>query len=879
MNASCPFCGRTANLGLPFTAERAGPPAEGSVCPGCGKPLSGPWAEATADAPVGDGPSAGSWVGRVISHYRVERLLGAGGMGEVYLAHDRALGRPDAFTATHKSRLLREAWASARLQHPAIATFLEAGEHEGVTFIAMEYVEGQTLRERLHQGPLPPAEALAVAECLLAGLGHAHAAGVLHRDIKPENVMLAGERAAKLLDFGLAKAWAEEADPAPPPSPSAVTAPEADDATADSAPLASHAGDDLTAAGTVVGTLGYMSPEQVLGRPVDARSDLFLVGAVLFEMLTGRRAFPGKTPCERFDAVLLGERPRLGEEDFPPGLDEALARALARDPEGRYPTAAAFLADLRRISTAVAEAGLPDTAAVLDFRNHSRHEGDDWLGNGLAEGLAGLLAVLSGVQMVPRPRVLEAREAFAGSDAEFGLHLGCRWLVVGDVDRTGGRLQVGVRLIDVPAGQEVCEERREGSKEQLLTLQRQLADALAARLRRAPGAAAPGTHSVEAYECCARGRQMLMRSQKDELEQARALFERAVGLDPSYAPALGGLAGAYAYRFPSTTDPRDLEQAERYARRAIAADPTLAEGYVYLGYALSNRGKPAEAYTAFSQATERDPSNFTAWYFVTGPLIVTAYRRAEATRLQERVTGSVGGTPQGRPTDPHRWRRERAVSLLQRAVALNPRHSWSWISMGVSHLNLGHGEEARFCLGKAVEQERQGDILAAGASGVLGECLRRLGRPEEARMACLAGLAALEKTDHMYRDTLRGLCLCALGRTALQQGDQEAGRAAFNQAVQHLRGRPRGRAAGHALVQALAGLTRAGAGSGPFEEGLRMFQTRTGADFQVLWFCADEVTYLELSRAARALGRDEQARALLDDALDYGSQEAREETP
>ena len=197
-------------------------------------------------------------IGRTISHYRVEQRLGAGGMGEVYLARDLALGRLAAvkllskgLDTTLKPRLLREAEACARLQHPAIATFYEAGESDGDAFIAMEYVSGHTLRDRLAEGPLPFREAVSVTAWLLEALGHAHAAGILHRDIKPENVMLTGDGAAKLLDFVIAKLFLSEAGP--------------EEATAAA----------LTAAGEVVGTIGYMSPEQVRGRPADSRSDIF----------------------------------------------------------------------------------------------------------------------------------------------------------------------------------------------------------------------------------------------------------------------------------------------------------------------------------------------------------------------------------------------------------------------------------------------------------------------------------------------------------------------------------------------------------------------------------------------------------------------------
>ncbi|HEY7575255.1 MAG TPA: serine/threonine-protein kinase, partial [Thermoanaerobaculia bacterium] len=206
-------------------------------------------------------------IGRTLSHYRIERRLGAGGMGEVFLARDLAFGRPAAIkilsqplSSPLRSRLLREAEACARLQHPAIATFYEAGESDGTFFLALEFVPGETLRERLHRGPLPLSEAMTAAGCLLEALNHAHAAGVLHRDIKPENVMVTGGGLAKLLDFGVARLLGARSNESEAPTAAA-----------------------LTEVGAVVGTLGYMSPEQLKAQPLDERSDLFALGAVIYE--------------------------------------------------------------------------------------------------------------------------------------------------------------------------------------------------------------------------------------------------------------------------------------------------------------------------------------------------------------------------------------------------------------------------------------------------------------------------------------------------------------------------------------------------------------------------------------------------------------------
>ena len=250
--------------------------------------------------------------GQIISHYRLEKRLGAGGMGEIWMATDLALGRPtaikllrDELSESMRARLRREAKASARLQHPGIATFYDSGEDKGTTWLAMEHVAGETLRQKLRRGPLDVDDTLSLAAGLLEALIHAHAAGVLHRDIKPDNIMLTSGRTAKLLDFGLAKWIGEQGDPTPA-----------------GAGAMSMVAEALTAHGAIAGTLGYMSPEQLRGETVDARTDVFAVGAVIHEMLAGRPAFPGATVQERVDAVLSKPAPPLDLAGAPPGLDQ-----------------------------------------------------------------------------------------------------------------------------------------------------------------------------------------------------------------------------------------------------------------------------------------------------------------------------------------------------------------------------------------------------------------------------------------------------------------------------------------------------------------------------------------------------------------------------
>ena len=219
---------------------------------------------------------------------------------------------------------------------------------------------------------------------------------------------------------------------------------------------------------------------------------------------------------------------------------------------------------------------------------------------------------------------------------------------------------------------------------------------------------------------------------------------------------------------------------------------------------------------------------------------------------------------------------EAALELQRRAVELDSNSPWTWLVLGWIHLDLDRQSEALRCLEKAVEREQcTAQATTAGASGYLGEGLRRMGRQDEARKSCMAGLEAVERSDHMYRDTIRGVCLCALGRTALEQGDRSAARVAFDQAVLHLRGRPAALGGGHLLVQALAGNVRAGGDAARFDEALELFERREDFNFSWMLVCSEDVTLLELARAAQAIDRNSDARDFLTRALAAGSTEAR----
>ena len=748
-------------------------------------------------------------VGERLSHYLIEERLGEGGMGEVFLARDLALGRqvaikvlPQEFDPELSRRLLREAETSRRLQHPGIATFFEAGQAESTAFIAMEFVRGETLRGRLRRGPVPPNEALALTAGLLEALGHAHRAGIIHRDIKPENIMITSDGAAKLLDFGLALRMP-----------------------VDGAASAAPTGTLLTEPGTVLGSLGYMAPEQLRGEPVDERADLFALGAVLYEMLSGKPAFGGATAADRMAATLFRDPIRLPKEAA--AVEGIVLRALARPLDQRYRTAADFLRDLRQAGEGQVVAAYPDTVAIIDFENRSGNPVDDWIGGGIAESLAAELGRFAGVGIVPRARLMKTLAAEAARDpAAVGALLGCRWVLSGNFQRMGGALRTLMQLTHVPTERAVLMEKVDGTPDELFAIQdtlgRKAAEALKLRDRIEAGAlrAAP---TLGAYECYRKGMQHFTRMSRGSFDQAKELFDEAIRQDPNYADPFAGLAAVHDMRFTFTTDRAELEQALIHARRAVELEPRHAAAHVWLAYAHFRRGENAQALEMATRAGELDPLDHYAPYFQ-AVLHLSMGERAEA------------------------------LALYQLTVELGGAFGFGWIGLGYTHMLLGHFDEAAWSLGRGIELERSGFHATAGAAGYLGECLRRQGRLDEARQQCMSGVEAAEKSDNMYRDTFRAIGLNVLGRTALDQGDREAARAAFLMSELHLDGRRRTLGGGPLYSQALAGRGAADGDRDAVRRARELFERRTEFDWSWFWQCEDDVTRTDLTRAEAAAG-------------------------
>ncbi len=759
--------------------------------------------------------------GEMLGHYEVVEWLGAGGMGEVFRVRDVALGRsaalkrlPTRFTSELRRRLLLEAEASAKLQHPAIATFYETGEWQGEAFIAMEFVAGDTLRARLNAGALPIEEALRVARCLLEALEHAHAAGVIHCDIKPENIMVTGPGAAKLLDFGLARQlFASGATP----------------------PTAGPRGAMRGSAARIAGTLGYMAPEQLRGEVLDVRTDVFQVALVLYEMLCGRRALSANSPVGLLAAVLHEDLDLsvLRAHGVPAPLCDVIHRAAARERARRHPTAAAFLRELEDVMQSGVATALPRTVAVVDWANQTGDSNLDWIGNGVAERVTSVLD--RGVTVLGRDRIVRANELLRAQSREtdpetLGRHLGCRSVISGTVAGSPASLSIALTVTESATGRVTATHSVSGSVQQLASLEDAVATVAATTVGCAPsGRNAARSSSLEARESYARARGLLDHLSKGSVEQAIELLERAAAIDPEYVPALAGLAWAYGFRSIATTDPADLDRAFSYAERALARDAGNADAHLWRAYALLRRGEYDEAAGAARQATRFGPANATAPYFA-GSALMFAGRSADA------------------------------LPFLQRSLELDAHVGMAWLALGAAHLALSQLREAHSSFKRACRLEGLPvKFPTAGAAAYVAEVLRRLGDLDDARAQALEGLDSSERSDHAYRDFFRAHALVVLGRTAFDQGDIAAARVAFHQVLGQANGRPRTRSCGQLVVQALAGLARADQRPELITEGESLLASRDRYNFEPFFGALDEQTRCELVDASRRSGGAERS--------------------
>jgi serine/threonine protein kinase/Flp pilus assembly protein TadD len=693
--------------------------------------------------------------------YEILGSLGAGGMGEVYRARDTRLERDVAVKVLPErlahdpaalARFQREARAVAALPHPNVVAVYDYGVEQGMPFVVMELLEGETLGRHLKRSPLDWRGALAVAAAVADGVAAAHAKGIVHRDLKPENVYLTAAGGVKVLDFGLARL--EKVSPAPGPLSATVTF--------------------ETQQGALLGTVSYMSPEQVRGLHADARSDVFALGCVLFEMVAGQRPFPGQTTADVMVAILHEPPPRLSESgrSRPAALDRVIARCLEKDPARRFPSAAELAAALRAVPLDPAAADsvrqhagdtLTDTAArpagasvaVLPFVNMSSDPENEYFSDGLAEELINVLGKVEGLRVASRTSAF----AFKGKNEDvrrIGRQLNVRTVLQGSVRKSGNRLRISAQLGNAADGFQLWSETYNRQLEDVFAIQDEIAECIARALRvlltekdkqaleRRPMAA-----DVRAYEYYLRGMQLFHQLRRQALEAAVEMFTQTIEIDPCYARAHAGLADCYSSLYTYWNVRGDVvARADAASRKALELEPELAEAHTARGVTLALLKRYAEARQEFEAAIRLDPNLFEARYLygracmAEGRLEEAARLFAEASRLrpedyQALLLGAAVLAGLGRKAESEvsyrrgvqaaeaylklypdsaralylgatGWcqlgERARALEWARRALAVDPDESMTLYNVACVYSLLGQTEDAIDTLSRAVER-------------------------------------------------------------------------------------------------------------------------------------------------------------------------------
>ena len=664
--------------------------------------------------------------GTQLGSYEIVCALGKGGMGEVWKARDKKLGREvaikilpdDLVDAAARRRFQQEAQMASSLNHPHILTVHDADEYEGQQYLVTEFVDGGTLKDWAKAEKRSWRQIVELLTGVADGLAAAHAAGIMHRDIKPANILVGKNGYAKLADFGLAK----------------LTSTDPGDVSRTLGAETTHLG--------IVGTIAYMSPEQASGGRVDARSDIFSFGIVLYELLAGRRPFEGATDLERLQTIIHGAIPMLAE-DVPGALRAVVEKALEKDPADRYQSARELVIDLRRLtrqrvdtSTMLhpARGAVERVAsiAVLPFVDMSAAKDQDWFCDGIAEEILNALTALKGLRVAARTSAF----SFKGKSDDLrtiGQKLNVMTVLAGSVRRVGDRVRITAQLNDVKNGYQLWSERYDRELKDIFDIQDEIAKSIAERLKvtlagiKDNRLVAQATTNMEAYQLCLKGRALLDR-RGASVPAALDLLRRAVEFDPGYSLAWAGVADAFTVLAYSgaVRGAETKTQALAAAARSIEIDPTSAASHTSLACAtLVYENKLAKAQQEFERALELNPSYVMGrcWYallylqWACGEYeqgIAEARRALDIDPLSSYAAMTLAACLCTAD------RLDEAIAMARRAVKLDADSFVARWMLGVSLGTAGRFEEAAFTLEAAAGMSGRHTLALTCLAGVFG---------------------------------------------------------------------------------------------------------------------------------------------------------------
>jgi serine/threonine-protein kinase len=658
--------------------------------------------------------------GNKLGPYEILATIGAGGMGQVYRAKDTRLGRTVAIKQVkeqHSERFKQEARSIATLNHPYICQLYDIGDN----FLVLEYVEGKPL-----PCPLPEWEAVRLAIQIATALEEAHQKGIIHRDLKPSNIMVSDKGSVKLLDFGLAKLYEQDA----------------------SISASSTADYPATQAGTVLGTVAYMSPEQAQGQPVDARSDIFSFGLVLYEMLSGRRAFSGESPHVTVAALMRDEPPPLQTS---PSLEKIVRRCLAKQSSGRYQTISGVKTALEQVfremqTKSSTESQPHPSIAVLPFVNMSGDKEQEYFSDGLAEEIINSLAQIPGLKVIARTSAF----AFRGKEQDItkiAEALRVRTILEGSVRKAGNRIRVTAQLIDAADGSHLWSERYDRELTDVFAIQDEISQAIAEKLRVRLSGGRPlvkrQTENIEAYNLYLMGRYHFLKYTPEGMAKSKEHFEKAIELDPNYALAWFGLAHLYHFLGGiGFMPPKPAKAKCRQATlKALELDKMLPEAHAMMATLQANEYEWKEAELGFRRALELGPESAEVFQLYWTFYLVPMRRWDESIELVRKAIEMDPLSPARQASLGYLYYNMRqydgAIDQLRKALDLNPHYTFAQMLLGYCYILTGKLDEGiRVC--EMAEQLWGRNPPSLGflggaytSAGRIGEAQRLLGELQE----------------------------------------------------------------------------------------------------------------------------------------------------